>query len=232
MLSRAEKLLEASPAFAEAYEQVAALAADGRYDRARSLSERMQGELASRLYELGLAQMQLAAIEHALGDTHAALQAIRRATDPHVPQLADEELRLALEHRFALEVQLGRVTDALETYARRVELERLPSDHSMARQAAALEQALEAPDTHLVIQGRIDRNGRWEHTLTWATFAVGNVDGRIENIDVECNRKKAVLPFEAEVEVSIPAAWGECALFLRGRPDATFTLYEFREPTS
>lgn len=221
----------ASPAFAEAYEEVAELVSSARYSRAKSRSERMQSERAFSLYEMALAQMQLAAIEHALGDAHAALDAIRRATEPAVPQLPDAELKVALEHRFALEVQLGRVADALETHGRRVEVERLPSDSPMARQAAALQDALEAPETttSLGIQGRIDENGQWAHALTWRTFAVDDVDGRNEAIEVECSREKRVLPFEADVEMAVPATWGACVVFVKGRRDTTFTLYQFRD---
>jgi hypothetical protein len=87
--------------FAEAYEDVAALIAGADYEVARLLNEHMQHEIAVTLEEMGLAQMQRAAIEHALGDPHAALAAVRRATEAAVPQLDDEALALALEHRFA-----------------------------------------------------------------------------------------------------------------------------------
>jgi tetratricopeptide (TPR) repeat protein len=228
--NREQALTGGSPAFAEAYEEVAGLIAGARFEEAKSRGERMQRELAHTLDEAGLAQMQLAAIEHALGDPHAALDAIRRATQTEIPQLADEELTLALEHRFALEVQLGRAADALDTYERRVALARLPSRDPLARQGAALREALAAPQAGLAVQGRIDGNGQWEYPLTWATFAVGDVDGQSESLAVECHRNKAALPFELDVEVTIPAAWGECVLFVRGQPDTTFTLYEFSEP--
>ena len=227
--NRQESEGSASAAFAEAYEEVAELVSSARYERAKSRNERMHSELALGLYEMGLAQMQLAAIEHALGDFHAALDAIRRATGPAVPQLRDEELKTALEHRFALEVQLGLVVDALETYERRVEVGGLPSGDPVARQAAALEQALKAPEVSLAVQGRIDRSGQWQHALTWRTFAVGGVDGRNEAIEVECNRNKAAMPFDAEVEMTIPATWGECVLLIEGLHDTTFTLHEFRD---
>jgi hypothetical protein len=230
VFNREQVLPGGSPAFAEAYEEVAGLISGGRFEEAKSRNARMQRELALSLDEAGLAQMQLAAIEHALGDPHAALDAIRRATQAQVPQLADEELRLALEHRFALEVQLGRAADALETYERRIALGRLPSRDPLARQGAALRQGLEAPEAGLAVRGRIDGNGQWEYPLTWGTFAVGDVDGRSESLEVECHRNKAALPFEADVELTIPAAWGECVLYVRGRPDTTFTVYEFSEP--
>jgi hypothetical protein len=176
--------------------------------------------------------MQLAAIEHALGDPHAALAAIRRATEPLVRPLADEELGLALEHRFALELQLGLAMDALETIERRAALGRIPSRDPLARQRAALRRALGAPDTNLAVQGRIDTEGRWEHALSRGTLAVGDVEGESEplELEVECHRQKRQLPFDEEMEVTVPDSWGACALVVRGRPGTTFMLYEFEEP--
>jgi hypothetical protein len=215
--------------FAEAYEDVAALIAGADYEVARLLNEHMQHEIAVTLEEMGLAQMQRAAIEHALGDPHAALAAVRRATEAAVPQLDDEALALALEHRFLLELELGRAADALQTFERRVALGRLRSRDPLAQQGAALRQALAAPEATLAVQGRIAANGEWEHSLTWGAFEVSDVNGRNEDLEVECDRNRVALPFEPDVEVTIPVAWGACVLTVRGQPDTTFTLYEFGE---
>jgi hypothetical protein len=228
--NREQAVHEAWPEFAETYEEVADLTSRARYAEAKSRNERMQSELAVTLEEMAFAQMQLAAIEHALADPHAALDAIRRATEPAVHQLADEELMLALEHRFTLEIELGLAADALETYERRIERGRLQSRDAMARLGEALGQTLTAPETSLAVQGRIGGGGQWEHSLTWPVFAVGDVDGRNENLEVECNRNKAALPFEADVQMTIPAGWGECVLFVRGEPGTTFVVYEFKQP--
>src|SRR5690606_16976862 len=215
--------------FAEAYEEVAELIAGGQYVEAKALNEQMQRESMATLEEIGLAQMQLAAIEHALGDTHAALAAIRRATEPGIGQLADEQLRLALEHRFALELQLGRAADALRTYERRAALGELRPLDPLARQGTTLRQSLGAPGVTLAVQARIDGKGRWEYPLTWGSFEVGDLDGHGEGFEVECHRERAALPFAASVAVTIPSAWGECVLTARGRPDTRFTLYEFSD---
>jgi hypothetical protein len=207
---------------------VAALVADARYEEARSQNERMRSELAVTFEEMAFAEMQRAAIEHALGDPYAALDAIRRATEPAVDKLANEELTLALGHRFTLEFELGLAADALQTYQRRTALGRLPSRDPMARSAAALEQALGMPETGLAAQAQIDGGGQSEHRLTWGIFGVGDVDGRIDGLEIVCNRNKTRLPVEADVQMSIPAGWGECVLFVGGHPDTTFIVYEFQ----
>jgi hypothetical protein len=218
--------------FADAYEAVAALAAGSRYEEAKLRNVQMRDELAATLEEMAFAEMQIAGIEHTMGNPHAALEAIRRATEPAVEQLADEELKLALEHRFALAPELGFVADALATYERRLALGRVPSREPMARNAAALEQALGAPETNLVAQARIGASERREHALIWPVFAVGEVDGRVDGLGLVCNRNKASLPFEADVQMIIPAGWSDCTLLVEGRPETSFVVYELREPVN
>lgn len=230
VFQRRQSSHEGSLEFAEAYADAADLIARERYAEARSVNERMQGELAVTLEEMAFAQMQLAAIDHALGDPQAALAAIRRATEPSVPALEAEELKLALEHRFALELELGLAVEALETYERRAALGRLKSRERMARLGAALEQALDAPQTSLAAKGRLDAAGHWEHTLTWRTLAVDEVEGRNDALAVQCNRNGAELPLKTGIEMTIPDDWGQCVLLVTGRPGTTFVVYEFRKP--
>jgi hypothetical protein len=199
--------------FADAYEVVAALAASARYEEAKSRNAQMLDELAATLEEMAFAEMQRAGIEHAQGDPQAALDAIRRATEPAVGQLADEERKLALEQRFALEIELGLAADALETYERRAAVGRLPSSEPMARLGATLKQALAEPGASLASRDQVvDSRHYREHALTWHTFAVGDVDGRIDGLELVCNRNRASRPFDEGVQMMIPAAWGECVL--------------------
>jgi hypothetical protein len=229
-VKREQAVHEGWARFAEAYEAAAALVADSDYEEAKSRNARMHDELAATLEEMAFAEMQRAGIEHAIGDPHAALDAIRRATEPAVEQLGEADLMLALEHRFALEFELGRAADALATYDRRRRLGRLPSREPLARNAAALEQALALPETGLAARGRIDGDGKWAHSLTWPTIAVGDVDGAVEGLELLCNRGTAALPLEEDVQMNIPAGWGECVLLVDGRPDTSFVVYELRVP--
>jgi len=174
--------------------------------------------------------VQLAVIERALGNPHDAVNAIRRATEPAVEQLAEEELRLALEQRFAIELELGLAADALETYERRAELGRSSMSDPVARVGAELERTLESPATSLAEKGRLGSDGLWEHSMTWPTFAVGDVSGPIEGLELECNRSREALPFEEDVQMTVPAGWGGCALLVRGQPGTEFVLYQLKEP--
>lgn len=219
------------PEFAAAYEKVAGLVTSEHYAEAMAQNEQLH-ELAATLEEMAFAEMQLAVIEYATGDPHAALDAIRRATESSVEQLDDEELSMALQQRFSLEIELGFAVDALETYERRVELGRLPRSDPMERVGSKLAKTLKADGTSLAEQGRIGDDGNWEHALTWPTFAVGDVDGGVSGLEVQCNKSKSTLPFQEDVEMTIPTGWGDCALSVKGPPETTFVVYEFKKPTS
>lgn len=230
VFNREDAVHDGSIEFAEAYEEVADLIRSGRLEDARSRNQQMQTEYAVTFEEIQIAQMQLAAIEHALNDPQAALTSIHRATDPTIEKLAPGELELALEHRFALEIELGLKSDALQTYERRAELRRLMRQEALARQGAALKQALATPEAAEAVQGRIAANGLWEYAVPWTRFEVTDVQGRAESVQLECHRRKSELPFQPNVQMTIPDSWGGCVVTLRGQPGTTFTFYDFRSP--
>jgi TonB family protein len=215
---------EPSPFFVSAYTEAQQLVEEGRYDRAKSRNERLQRDSMFRLYEIGLANMQLAVIEIAQEDYHAAYQAIVRATEPEVPQLLDEELRIALQYRFAIELELGRAVDALQTFERRNAIEAMPAGDPMAQQARALAQAMQG-DVTIAVKGIVTSDD-WMHVPSRRTFAVGDVSGTLREVGIECDRRTATLPFQEDVEWSVPATWGNCTLAFNGRRGTTFTLFE------
>jgi TonB family protein len=218
--------LEPSAFFIPAYLEADEFLKSGEHDKALKRNEGVLATQTSRLGEVGLVQVQKAAIHIALGDLHAAYAAILLATDPRVPALSPTDLKSALQYRNALELELGDAAGALATFARRNEIEPVPANDPMAAQAAAIEQALggEAP---IAIKAKIlDKS--WTHVPTRRTFAISDVTGQIETIQVECDRRGAELEFAADTEWTLPETWGACTLMVEGDRDTEFVLYEFQ----
>lgn len=213
-----------SPQFAEAFGEVAELMDSGRMDRARTRNASMQSQNIAILYELGLANMQLAEIEIALENYHAAYEAVVRATHPEVTQLPPDELLAALQYRFAIEVQLGRAADAMQTYERVTALGAVPDDDPAAAQLELLSNEIEE-GAILAIGARVTGD-EWRYTPMRRTFAVGDVDGSLDELRIECNRRTATLEFQEDVEWAIPASWGDCRIAFAGRRGTTFTFFE------
>jgi len=67
----------------------------------------------------------------------------------------------------------------------------------------------------------------WVHPLTSRSFTLGSVTGRIRDLRVDCGKSKHKLKYEADVDWTIPDAWGQCTLNVRATRETMFALYEF-----
>lgn len=218
--------LEPSPRFQESYLAATELFNRKEFDAAKPASERLLEMGVSRLREIGLAHMLVALVNTTVPDMHTAYDAIRRATDSNAVVLPPEELVQALGYRFAIEVQLGRAVDALDTFARRAELIAPGESDPLAAQASAIEEALKG-DGAIAVKGYVGRDP-WRHTPSRRTFTLVDVDGDVREIEVECDRRKAVLEYMPDVDWTLPESWGRCTLFVAAKRNTTFSLYEFR----
>lgn len=221
--------LEPSPMFTQAYVAARQTLSENDFDKARDVANQRLLMFASRLNEIGLAETQVALANIGLADYHAAYTAIRRATDPTAVTLNDEELRRALEARFEIEIQLGRAADALATFERHRALLATAgagAEDALAARAQVLEKALQG-DAAIGVKGRIEREA-WTHVPSRRTFTISGIEGEVREIQVECDRRKTVLPYQADVDWTLPPGWGDCSLFVDGKRDTTFTLYEFK----
>ena len=217
--------LEPSPPFVNAYREVDALIGSEDFKKALKSNESMLSTVTSRIGEIGVAEVQNASINLSLGDLHAAYDAIKHATDPRVPVLSDEDLRVALQYRNVIELQLGDMVAALDTFERRKALGPVADSDPMASRAAAIAEALQG-EAAIAIKAKVLEDS-WRHVPSRRTFAISDVDGDIKGIRVECNRRSADLEFTAETEWTLPASWGDCTLMVQGRRDTEFTFYEF-----
>lgn len=68
----------------------------------------------------------------------------------------------------------------------------------------------------------------WSQLLVGHTFTFGDVTGKIRGLDVDCERHRERLPYEAGADWSIPESWGACLLRVDAKRDTTFRLYEFQ----
>jgi len=211
-----------SPPFLTAWREVQTELTEGDPEKALRSSRNMH---PIRLAEIGLAQMQLATIDVKLGNNHAALKAIRRVTDPAIPALSADDLTGALQYRNALELQLGDVMAALDTFARRTEMGALPEGDPVAAAMPAVEKAL--GDGNAIAISAMILDDVWRHPLSRRTFAISDLDGSIDAINVECNRRVAELEYAADAEWTLPASWGECTVFVEGKDETTFRFFEF-----
>jgi hypothetical protein len=66
----------------------------------------------------------------------------------------------------------------------------------------------------------------WSHTLTQRTFTLGQVDGDVRKLEIECGDFRKRLDYQEGVDWSVPAGADGCILLVNAKPDTTFALYE------
>ncbi len=216
------------PQFTTQYTVVQKLLSENRLvPAARQANENLSKSTFS-LHDLGLGNMQLGMIEMQRQDLYLAYLAITRATLPEVNQLTSEELDIALQYRFNLEISLGRYLDALESYNRRLELGNVKTADNMHQQATQLQQALDQGLT-LAAKGKIlEKEAGWFFVPFRRTFSIADIDGKIDSIDVVCNTQIIELDYQPDVEWALPESWGDCSLIVNGDKNTTFNFYEFQ----
>jgi len=212
--------------FIRGYREVEASIAEGEVDDAQKRSQRLLETEASRLSEFGVGLMQAARIDMMLDEVVAAYEAVKIATDPRLNLLQPSELPVALEYRNTLELRLGDYVSALKTWERRQQVGGVSATDAMATRAAAIESALQG-DAAIAIKAKII-DTTWSHELSRRTFAVGDLEGSLKTIDIECDRRTAQFPASDESEFTLPDGWGACVVTISGKAGTDFSLYEFK----
>ena len=201
--------------------------AAGELEDALERSDELVNREANRVSEISVGLVQNARAHFAAGGLHEAYAAITRVTNPDLPVLDPTELPVALQYRNTFELRLGNMVAALETYRRRQAAGPVPESDVMASNAETIEERLQSTEVAIGVQGKI-LDDVWWHELTRRTFAIGDLEGDLRRVNVECDRQAAEFEYSLESEWTLPESWGTCAVMVSGRRDTEFVLYEFQ----
>jgi hypothetical protein len=214
------------PEFVAGYREVEDMLAAGELQDALERSDELVSREANRVSEISVGLVQNARVHFTAGDLHEAYAAITRVTNPDLPVLDPTELPVALQYRNTIELRLGNVVAALETYQRRQAAGPVPESDVMASNAERIEERLQSTEVAIGVKGKI-LDATWSHTPLRRTFAVGDVEGELRTLRFECDRRAGELEFSDQSEYTLPENFGECLVTLEGRRGAEFTFYEF-----
>jgi hypothetical protein len=124
----------------------------------------------------------------------------------------DPELKAAME-------SLGRDYQALAAMTGSP-----PAEWTLFREVDARDASL-PPEARRRFDVRIG-SAPWRHSLSARTFTIASVDGRIRRMLVECDATETRLEYQAEVDWTIPQAWGACTVEVNAKSGTTFALFE------
>jgi hypothetical protein len=134
--------------------------------------------------------------------------------------VVDEMLRLAEQDPAFREaiIRLGQEYQALEA------LSGLRPEWTLSREVALGEQVL-PPEVRRRFDVRMG-SATWSHPLGARAFTIAGVNGRIRDLLVACDAAEARLEYQAEVDWTIPEAWGACTLRVSAKRGTTFAVLE------
>lgn len=136
-------------------------------------------------------------------------------------RMLEEMARLAREDP-ELEAALERLVDL------RRRLETAPVS-SRSREVVPPDGQAMPFEASLIVHGRVGR-GAWTHSLTDRTFTFADVDGDIYEIEAACAERAQSFRYQADVEWTLPDAWGACELVVEASRGTSFYLLEFGSP--
>lgn len=226
--------LALSETIKEAFTEINTLIQAGDYDKAtREIRNRLRRN-AITVFDYALLQTLNADNLMAQNDLYAALEALKLATltalNPRGEEyffLTEDILEIALRKKFIVSETLRQHELALATYKQLQENFDISNDEQLSELVNTSQAALDSPDPLPLLTKIVEDN--WSFRPSRRIFTVSNVEGRLNDIELLCERRNLEVKYEENVDWTLPASLGECELNFKGRDGTTFVVYQFAE---
>lgn len=221
--------------FSRRYEKMGELIAKGRLDEARENFHETLAGYALSLYEISNLWAQRARLELAAGDPRALRTAVRRATISDGQWINEETHRELLALRVRAELNLGNWAAALDVFEKLVEISG-EADPAVVSLRPFIDKLVDTIDSGIALttpaeirreEGCISCNDSASQTLVHRQFALSEVAGKLDAIEIQCDRRRYESEISDVVEWHIPESWGKCRADVRGAPGTTFNFVQF-----
>jgi len=170
--------------------------------------------------------------------TAEKIDALRAAVGHEEEYLAPDVFVSAAQRLYALEVQTQDYSAARNTFARL-------RDARAAKRSKQYESALEALTPSyarieeliagtkpIASNAEIGSHDYWVHDLLRRSFAMDKIVGRVDVVDVRCERgTKRYDTFPLDGVWRVPESWGHCGVYIKGEPRTTFLFVEYPAET-
>ena len=87
---------------------------------------------------------------------------------------------------------------------------------------------LVASDRLMAMNGEVGEFDYWVHDLLRPSFSFANIQGRLEALDIRCERgRRRYDSIPVDTVWRVPEKWGACGVYLKGEPGSTFAFREY-----
>jgi hypothetical protein len=161
------------------------------------------------------------------GTATQKLAAIRRAVlyeDGTYKYYSEPVYRYALMSLFNTEIETSRYGDALDTYKKFSQSQKVEPD--VQANIASL-QNLQTNDDTFSVRGSIEvSNTSWYYKLLKRHFLVLLTSGKLQEIKLRCDKKYALILYTRDIDYTIPEEYGLCGMEVIGDGGTEFALIQ------
>jgi TonB family protein len=226
----------ASASFVRKYREVVRVVSAGDFQAAEPLIAELELSERKNLYEAAwFSLLKYAYLDGTKStDTDARIESLQRAIGYEEVYLTPDQFVSAASRLVAEHARAGDLSAAIRMFERlRDEREARRSDNyetviaSLTPAYERLQEIVRGEEV-LVMNAEVGGFEYWVHDLLRRSFSVSDVNGRVDTVDVRCERgTRRYKQIPAEATWTIPPSWGACGVYIRGEPGTTFTFHEY-----
>jgi hypothetical protein len=166
-------------------------------------------------------------VEELAGNAKKQLESLHRANHGIDKDfLGEENYNYNLYQMFVLELQMNKFANAQETFKL---LEERPNAekfiNALSPSYSKLNNLLSSNEP-LVLRLEINDRGMKTHPLYRNSFAISEVQGELDMLDIRCQNKRTKYTAKINTIWSIPQSWGKCSVMFEGDEGTSFKVVE------
>lgn len=198
------------------------------------LTELKNGKDRNRYENAWMSNLEIS-IAKKLGDMPRELTSIKRTlsnVDTHEKAkrtFDDKYIGYLHQRMFALEVNQGYFADALNTVKAINALENSEELLAGIQQTVDKVTAFIDSDANLFVQGELIKSKSFFHLLARNQFGFTEIEGKLDTVEIRCDRHREKFTVAEDFVWSIPESWGQCRVLVRGDNGTRFSLVEVNQ---
>lgn len=214
--------------FKKRYEEIFALIQKGSLPEAGELLEKFEKKSKWNMVENAWFWKLDAIYAGELGNKQRQLKSTTKALRFPIPpeHFGLDSYAYMRQSQFALYLENTNLTDALKVYNEVKESGVAPQLLGVMEPIVAQINQLVDSDKALIRNVDLSPYNTWSHTLLRSTFALENVKGNVDEVEIRCDNSRNTFSVNENSEWHIPLNWGACTLYIEGGEGKSFDLVE------
>lgn len=222
--------------FVRAFKQISTLVDAGNVQKAQEALAELSSEKRRNLYEDAWFWWLRYNVLIAAKTTDRAelLTCLDRAVGHDIEYLPPDLFLAAAARLVMLRAQDGDFGGALTTYEQLTSSKTAKSAKDYEHTVGILDENMQkvrnliSGPAILQASALVGRNDYWVHTLTRHSFALSDIRGDLQAVEVRCqHQSRSYTPVTDQHTWTVPASWEKCGVYIHGTPGATFKFSEY-----